>query len=378
MSRKPANKPSSLSREEALERRLADLERIVRRIPVVAAQQTATATSIMVQQVSHGLSVGNVVRPTGTSTWVKSKADTASSARVGGVVSSVLSPDLFIATTSGRVSGLSLSPTGTVHYLSATTAGGMTSSPPAIAIPVIYSDGDDGGVLMSPSDYIAPSSDPYGLNGRYLRSMAAGTFSIPAYVKWIRAYVVGAGGGGGGGASSTIVGYIASSSGGSPTTSMSRYIGGSGGSSGDVVIIDVNVAESGITTIPITIGSAGGGGAAGVNGTAGGSTTISFGSYVVTARGGVGGANGSVSESVPTSVLTPSSPGDGILALSLRGNPGRGGKVMVGVTGGGPFGTGGAGGKNPLMFGGGDGGDGGDGNLGGSSGSSGAVFLSYD
>jgi hypothetical protein len=148
MSRKPANKPSALSREEALERRLADLERIVRRIPVANAQQTAAATTVMVQQSAHGFAVKDVLRHNGTS-WAKAQADTAANAVVGGIVVAVVSPDVFVLATAGYIAGLSGLTAGSVHYLSAATAGALTTTAPGTPVAVLLADSTTSGALMA-------------------------------------------------------------------------------------------------------------------------------------------------------------------------------------------------------------------------------------
>jgi hypothetical protein len=150
MSRKPSLKPGTLSREELMERRISDLERVVRRIPARAVSSGADQTATVVTQTTHGLAVKNVIRHDGTN-WVKSKADTAANAVVGGIVIAVLSPDVFVMATGGYVAGLTGLTAGSVHYLDATTAGALTTTEPTISVPVIHADSTTSGGLMSMS-----------------------------------------------------------------------------------------------------------------------------------------------------------------------------------------------------------------------------------
>lgn len=146
--RKPALKPSEGNYVELLERRLAALESRTRGIPSRDVRGAAPANSHVVQQTTHGLVVGNVIRHNGTS-WVTSKADTAANAVVGGIVIAVLSPDVFIMATGGYVAGLSGLTAGSVHYLDATTAGTLTTTAPTIAVPIIHADTTTSGSLQS-------------------------------------------------------------------------------------------------------------------------------------------------------------------------------------------------------------------------------------
>lgn len=178
--RKAVTKPRSMIAGDDVERRLAVLEDRVRRMPVRPVSHAATATTFMVQQTTHGLAVKDVVRHNGTD-WTKSQADTAANAVVGGMVIAVLSPDVFIVATPGSyVSGLSGLTAGAVHYLDASTAGALTTTAPAIAVPIIHADTTTSGVLMSAwpggSSGVAPTED-----GTVFASDSAGTAG-----EWVR------------------------------------------------------------------------------------------------------------------------------------------------------------------------------------------------
>ena len=146
--RHPHLKPSEGNRVEELERRLAAMEARIRRMPVRDVTPGATATTIMVQQSAHGFVAKDVLRHNGTS-WTKAQGDTAANAVVGGMVVAVPSPDVFILATGGYVAGLSGLTAGSVHYLSAATAGLLTTTAPSIAVSVLLADSTTSGTLMS-------------------------------------------------------------------------------------------------------------------------------------------------------------------------------------------------------------------------------------
>lgn len=157
MSRKPALKPSDGNYMELLERRLAALESRTRGIPARDVRGGTSATSQVIQQTTHALAVGNVIRHNGTA-WTKSQADTGASAVVGGIVIAVLSPDVFVMATGGYVAGLSGLTAGSVHYLSAATAGALATTAPAITVPILLADTTTSAVLLPPS-VAPPASD---------------------------------------------------------------------------------------------------------------------------------------------------------------------------------------------------------------------------
>lgn len=107
MSRKPALKPSAGNYVELLERRIAALEGRVRGLPARDVRGGSPATSQVIQQTTHGLTVGKCIAHNGT-IW-------AGSARASHVVSAVLSPDVFVAVSSGAITGLSGLTAGAVY-----------------------------------------------------------------------------------------------------------------------------------------------------------------------------------------------------------------------------------------------------------------------
>jgi hypothetical protein len=284
--RTPILRPSQGAQQGDVERRVAALEQALGRVSAPVQQTSQTSTKV-IKQTTHGLAVGNVVRHNGTA-WVKAQADTAANAVVGGIVLAVLSPSLFVLATAGYVAGLSGLTAGSVHYLSAATAGAVTTTAPTIAVPVVLASATSDGVLMSGWPASTASSLSFQNTSRHTGT--DGSFSIPGGVTKIRAVLIGASGGGGSGYPNTAVtlGYVASSSGGSPTTALKQNAGGGGGGGGACVVYDLDVA--GLSTLTITLGTAGTGGAAtGYAGTAGSATTVTGTDISLVADGGGGG-----------------------------------------------------------------------------------------
>lgn len=96
-----------------------------------------------VTQATHGFSVGDLLRMSGT-TYIKAQANNSTNAEVVGIVSTVVDVDNFILTTNGAVSGLAGLTAGSVYFLSDSTAGAMTTTEPTTATyiskPVLISD----------------------------------------------------------------------------------------------------------------------------------------------------------------------------------------------------------------------------------------------
>jgi hypothetical protein len=127
----------------------AEVENLKAMLAKVTARPTfpaAQATVRTIRQTGHGFTAGNVLRHNGTA-WVKSQADTAANAVVGGIVLASLNADAFILCTGGYVSGLSGLTAGSVHYLSAATAGALTTTAAKFPAPVLLADSTTSGVL---------------------------------------------------------------------------------------------------------------------------------------------------------------------------------------------------------------------------------------
>lgn len=287
MSRKPILKPSDGSRMELMERRLAELESRTRKMPSRSVNGACLNTATMVNQAAHGLTAGQAIRYNGYG-WVASKADTAANAVVAGVVTDVLSPSVFIFATSGLASGFSGLTAGSVHYLSATTAGALTITAPAFKTTVLLANsGTTGAIIINAVGY----TDFLRLGATAVAFASSGTWTIPGGVTFVRALLIGAGGGGADKGTATDLGYIASSSGGSPTTVLRRTIYGGSGGGGGCLGVEINV--TGLTTLTITVGTAG---ASGATPGVGGTTSITgTGISGVSATGGNPGSTGSAS-----------------------------------------------------------------------------------
>lgn len=93
------------------------------------------SSSLRVYTATHGFAVGDVLYYTG-SAWAKAKAD-ATSTLADGVVSYVVDSNNFVLHMSGYVDGLSGLSAGSTYYLSAATAGAITTTAPSNAQKVL-------------------------------------------------------------------------------------------------------------------------------------------------------------------------------------------------------------------------------------------------
>lgn len=86
--------------------------------------------AIFISQVAHGFTGKEIVRFDGTF-FVRAQADTASNAEVIGIVYKVPDADSFYLAISGEITPQSSPTLGVVYYLSATSAGVATTTPPS-------------------------------------------------------------------------------------------------------------------------------------------------------------------------------------------------------------------------------------------------------
>lgn len=95
---------------------------------------TDVAASVQktVNQTTHGLSVGDVIKSNGTANqYSKAQADSAANAEVVGIVTLVPDADNFVFTTGGEItSGVPAVAAGTTLFLDPSTAGALTSTEP--------------------------------------------------------------------------------------------------------------------------------------------------------------------------------------------------------------------------------------------------------
>lgn len=113
---------------------------------------SSSGVSISIAQTGHGLSVGNPVYLNG-STYAKAQADTVVKAEVIGIVDGVTDTDNFTLATAGEVSGLAGLSTGTVYYLSPSSAGAITSTEPStstqVSKPVLVATSSSSGIIVN-------------------------------------------------------------------------------------------------------------------------------------------------------------------------------------------------------------------------------------
>jgi hypothetical protein len=102
-------------------------------------QLSGGTTVVTVTQATHGFVVGDVLY-LNSSTYAKAIATAANTAEVVGMVSRVVSANIFELTICGEVTGLAGLTTGEVYFLSASAAGGITITEPTtvgqISLPI--------------------------------------------------------------------------------------------------------------------------------------------------------------------------------------------------------------------------------------------------
>lgn len=118
-----------------------------------------------VNQTAHGFVVGDVVRSNGTANqYTKAQANSATNAEVIGIVTAVADANNFTITSHGRITaGVPTATAGTVFWLSASTAGALTSTQPSgtgeVSLPIltIIQSGTSGFLNLRRGLVIAPS-----------------------------------------------------------------------------------------------------------------------------------------------------------------------------------------------------------------------------
>jgi hypothetical protein len=325
---------------ETLAAQVATLQRQVERLSRGGQPGRTPATTMFVRQSAHGFVAKDVLRHNGAS-WVKAQANTSANAVVGGIVLAVLNSSEFVLGTSGYIAGLSGLTAGSVHYLSATTAGALTTTAPSIICPVIIADTSSSGVILGSVSQPAG----YATRGTVATSTwttLSGSSTAISGKGWTR-FVIIAGGGGNGGnyTTQTLLGYIAPTSGGSPTTYLGIQSNGGRGASGGWAIVDADL--TGKSSISHSIGSAGTQGTNGTPGTAGGAggnttLTVQTGQTVTVYGGGGGGAASATQGGAGGSLNGGGVAGGGSIVDIIAGGPGRpgqGGGIDFRTTGGG-------------------------------------------
>ena len=110
------------------------------------------SASQQVTQVSHGFSVGQCLYLNG-STYTLAQANTANTAETVGVVTNILSADIFQVTELGYTKGLSGLTAGTVYFLSDSVAGALTATEPtvvgSISKPLLLADSATSGYVLN-------------------------------------------------------------------------------------------------------------------------------------------------------------------------------------------------------------------------------------
>lgn len=110
------------------------------------------AVTKSISQTTHGFAVGDVLKYA-SSTYAKAQADSASNAEVVGIVSAVADANTFTLLTHGYISTLSGLTANTTYFLSASSAGALTSTEPStvgqISKPVLRAVSTTAGYFMN-------------------------------------------------------------------------------------------------------------------------------------------------------------------------------------------------------------------------------------
>lgn len=260
--------------QQQLRARLAATEARANDLPARFATQMQHGINRRVRQTAHGFTIGTAVRFDGTN-WVASKADTDANAVVVGLVVAVPHANAFVIERVGYIRGLTGLTPGVVYYLSAATAGALTTTAPAIAVPILIAESASTAFLLSLSRK--------GVNGVGLLLPTSLVYTTIPYNGTMHIYAVGGGGAGDYRTDLGTLGYVATTSGGSPTRHLRKVMPGPGGGSGARIFAVVRVLAG--QTVTKTVGA--GGSAAGGNGTA--TTVVIDGTTIITAGGGQGG-----------------------------------------------------------------------------------------
>jgi hypothetical protein len=140
--------------------RIADLESLVGALP---GRFNGGAPQRLLRRVvlaSHGFSVGNVVRHTG-STWAKSQADTPEKSHHAGIVVAVPHTGLFILALPGSYVDNLTSLTAGMMYVDASTAGALVATAPANLHAALWALSTTTGIVLPDSPCLTVStSDP--------------------------------------------------------------------------------------------------------------------------------------------------------------------------------------------------------------------------
>lgn len=263
----------------ALSARLAAMESLLAELPSRFADRLPGKLLRRVVQASHGFSVGDPIRHNGTS-WVKSKADTTANAVVAGIVVSVPHTGVFVVATGGYIPGLTGLTAGALHYLG--TSGGLTTTAPTIAVPVLMADSTTSGVMFPTLPSNAGGGYPISVGTWHVDDITATDLYTVSDTGGATLCILEFIGGGGGG------GYA-------PSVAPGGF-GGGGGASGVRITSPILTIADGYE-IDATIGAAGSGGTSGgTTGSTGGDTTVSMDGFAsTTSPGGEGGRGGGIS-----------------------------------------------------------------------------------
>ena len=116
------------------------------------------AIRVSVSQSSHGLSVGDVIKYTGTA-YAKAQGDTAANAESVGIVDAVSSVNAFTFIHAGKIATLSGLTAGSLYFVSAATAGLLTTTEPGagnVSKPMLLATSSTAGIVLAYRGVLIP------------------------------------------------------------------------------------------------------------------------------------------------------------------------------------------------------------------------------
>jgi hypothetical protein len=249
-----------------------------------------SSIQIQIHQIAHPFTaVGQVVKCVSDDTYDLAQADTATNAKVVGVISEIIDADNFVMTMAGVVGGLSGLTAAQVSYLSATTAGGVVTTAPGSNVVAVWEAIDTTTAIVNIEPQAAASSSGYTSQVSFTYTGSAQTFTVPAGVTKLRCVLVGAGAGGGTTAAASLNSYYVSSTTPGFTASQISFDGFPGGGGGGMrFVFEITVVPGNTITINIGLHGTGGVNPSGAPG-AGGASTLACPTGTMTAGGGFAG-----------------------------------------------------------------------------------------
>lgn len=140
-----------------------DVEAVLAELFALIGGPSASGDRVVIEysQTGHGFAVGEAVRFDGAD-WVLAQADSSENAEVFGIVSDDIDANTFELTTHGKIEGLAGLTAGVAHFLSPTTPGALTATPPAtagqVSKPILLAVSTTEGVVVNMRGIVLPGA----------------------------------------------------------------------------------------------------------------------------------------------------------------------------------------------------------------------------